>query len=180
METYLDNINKIINTYTAAQYAAVQLKLEKKNYSLHVFNYKTGEIKVEKPSYDEYMITYWGSPKSNTLEKCIEGSRMSALNDYAEKIKMYTGWVKNGKVFVLNRKDRYVSFLYEIKDTGTLGRIPIYVSLKTNYNPKDVDSISDHMPHSTFKEKIDDGEYEISQDEKYLIKECDKLILKTV
>ncbi len=132
------------------------------------------------------MTQYWGSGKNPTFEQSVEASRRSKLDQYAKDISMYTGWVKNGKIFVLNKKEKFVSFLYEITRAGhSLDSKPKTISLRTHYNPRNVDCVEQHIwakrfpIDASFKvSPMTNDEYEISTDEKKLIKQCDKLIGK--
>lgn len=133
MQTELKYIEEIITNYTATEYADMMLKKESENFTLTTYNSKTGEMKETKPSYHEYMRQTWHYNISATLEECIESSRISKLNQYAEFITMYSGWIKNGRLFVLNKKEGFVSFLYKLeKEDFTLNSKVRSVRVRTN------------------------------------------------
>lgn len=175
----LDVITEIITNYTPFSYAEKMLEKEKANFSLTIMNGISGEIKHVRPDdYYEYMRQTWHWEEKPPLEECIEKSRMSKLEAYANAIKMYTGWVKNGKLFVLNRKEKFVSFLYEVvKDGNNLDSKPQTVSLHAHYNPLNVDCFEESMSHKyLFDQVVNGGHYDISTDENRMITECDLLI----
>lgn len=174
----LNNIKNIIESFTAKEYADFMIEEEKVNFSLTTFNSSTGEAKEEKPEYYEYMRQTWHWEEKPTLEACVENSYISKLNQYADFVKMYTGWVKNGKLFVLNKEEKFVSFIYDIKkDGGTLDAKPVSAVLYTHYNPLNVDCIEESIAHEhIFNQLFGDGKYDISTDEHQLIGECELLI----
>lgn len=151
--TSLSAIKQIISTKTAFQYADEMLKLEKENSK----------------DYYESMRAMWSGKDNPTLEECIEASRMSKLNRYAEAIKLYTGWISNGKVFVLDKEDKIVYFLYNKRSDGV-------TELYNHFNPLNVDRISEHVNSKCLSEYIVTGKYDVSADEEAIIGECLNLI----
>lgn len=177
MKTELEQIKDIISTFNAFEYAEILVQTEKKHSSVTQLNIKTNKSKAVVLDYEDYMKQVWSTKKEVALEECIEASRNSKLNEYAKLIQMYTGWIQNGRLFVLNKAEKFVSFIYEIKKDGyTLNAKPKTVICKTHYNPLNVDCIEENISAKHLSETIINGGYEISKDEKYLIKECDKLI----
>lgn len=176
MKTELQNIEEIITIYTATEYADMMVKKEKENFALSTFNSKTCEVKETNPSYYEYMKQMWHWEENPTLEECVQASRLSKLNQYAEAIEMYSGWVENGKIFVLNKKEGFVSFVFKLeKEDYTLNSKIKTVRIRTNYNPKNVDCIEESISPEYFNERICDEYYDISKNEKELNILCDKI-----
>jgi len=178
MNLQLNNIKDIITKFTATQYAEMMVQQEKENFCLTTFNTSTGEVKEEKPEYYEYMRQTWHWEEKPSLEACIESSYISKLNQYAEAVKMYTGWVKNGKLFILNKEEKFVSFLFGVvKDGCNLNSKPVLAELHTHYNPLNVDCLEESVSHEhIFNQLFGDGKYDISTDEHQLIGECELLI----
>lgn len=172
----LQHIQWILDSYSAFEYAEIRLEQERNNFSLCTMNTSTGEVKETKPEYYEYMKQTWHYKDSPPLEECIENSRNSKLMEYAKMLKMWTGFIENGKLFVLNKKEKFVSFIYEIEKDGIgLSAKPISVIAKTHYNPKKVDCIEDVFNAKYLSSEIEKELYDISKDEKALINECNVL-----
>lgn len=179
MELQLNNIKDIITNFTATQYAEMMVQKEKENFCLTTINTSTGAVKEEKPEYYEYMRQTWHWEEKPSLEACIESSYISKLNQYAEAVKMYTGWVRNGKLFVLNKEEKFVSFLFGVvKDGDNLDSKPVSARLYTHYNPLNVDCIEESIAHEHIFNQLfgDNSKYDISTDEHQLIGECELLI----
>ncbi len=175
--TSLDTIKKITTYQSARDYAFARLGEEKKNCSLTTMNAASGEVKNTKPEYYEYMRQTWHWEKNPTLEACIDNSITSKMLEYAEMVKLYAGWIKNGRLFVLNKKGKYVSFLYEVKrEFAFLDSKPISAMLYTHYNPLNVDCIEESVKHEYLFDGIMSDTYDISVYEEEMIKACDLLI----
>jgi hypothetical protein len=176
MKTQLKYIEEIITNYSAVKYAEIMLEKEKENFTLLEYNTQIGKTKETKPSYYEYMKQMWHWKDNPPIEECVEASRLSKLNKYAEMVQMYSGWIKNGRLFVLNKKEGFVSFLYKLEKEGyTLNSKIRTVVIRTNYNPKGVDCIEDNINPKYFSEMISDEHYDISKNEKELNDLCDQL-----
>lgn len=179
MKTELQRIEEIITNYTAIEYAEMMIEQEKENFVLATLNTTTGEIQETKPSYYEYMKQVWHWEDNPTLEDCVQASRLSKLNKYSEAIQMYTGWVKNGKLFVLNKKEGFVSFLFKLEKDGNALNSKVHsVVTRINYNPKEVDCIEDYLSPKYFEDMISDEYYDISKNEQELNDLCDELFWK--
>lgn len=176
MRTELEYIEYIITNHTAMMYAEIMLGKEKNSCEGTHYNLATHTVTTIDMTYKEYMTQAWSTKNKATLEECIEASRISKLNHYAKMIEMYTGWVKNGKLFVLNKKEKFVSFLYELKRESESLDSPIKsVIIRTNYNPLKVDCIEDNINPKYLSKQISDENYDISQNELQLIEDCNKL-----
>ncbi len=176
-QTSLTRIKEIISTQTAVQYANSRLNHEAENCYLTTMNASTGEIKETESTYYEYMRQTWHWEENPPINACIENSMISKLNEYAEMVNIYAGWIKNGKLFVLNKKEKFVSFLYEVKKDGySLDAKPISANLYTHYNPLNVDCIEESVNHSHLFDGIMSDTYVISVYEDEMIKVCDLLI----
>lgn len=182
----MDTLKYIIDTitkYTAIQYAEMMLDRERiANNKLHTFNVKTGSHKEQEVPYIEYMKGTWGYSGSDSIDECIWRSRVSKLNEYAKFISLYTGFIENGKVFVLNKKEKFVSFLCSVENRGqlqTLGMQKRTAVLFTHYNPLNVDCIEECVDKQYLFNGLETNDYEMSQNESWIISECDKLIKNT-
>ncbi len=174
--TSLSTIKKILSTQTAIQYAESRLKDEQENYFLTTFNSSSGNFEEVKVDYYEYMRQTWHWEEKPPLQDCVEASRVSKLKEYAGMVERYYGWIKNGKLFVLNKKEKFVSFLYEVKKDGMFQAKPTTAMLYTHYNPLDVDCIEEAVNHSYLFDGIMSDTYDISVYEGEMIKACDLLI----
>ena len=176
MKTQLQYIKEIITNHTAVQYAEMMLEKEKKNCTIHIFNASTRKVIQKNMNYYEYMKQTWHWEDNPPIEECIEASRISKLNEYAEAVQMYSGWIKNGKLFVLNKREAFVSFIYKIDKESLMRDSKIKsVIVRTNYNPREVDCIEESLNPRYFSEMISDEHYDISKNEKELNALCDKL-----
>jgi len=163
----LQEIEEIITTYTAMDFAQLLLDREQESTTITVFNNRSG-IRTEKVSYVEYMKHTWGSQDDNDIDVLICRSRDSKLKEYAKYIQLYTGFNKQGKVFVLNKEDKIVSFLYA--EEGKIAK------LYTHYNPLEIDCIESSCSSEYLFRKMMVNLYDFSKSESEMIKECDRLI----
>ncbi len=179
MQGTLKQIRDIITHKSAIQYAEEMLLEEKNNCVVATFNANTRSVTEEQVPYLEYMLTQWGKP-GDLLTACIERSRISKLERYAEYVRLYSGFYKNGGLFVLNKKEKFVSFLYETKEkhhSFSAYNEPCktfeMLRLHIHYNPLNVDCIDE-----TIKKDLLDrtDQYGYSSDEEDIIRECDYLI----
>ncbi len=178
----LDAIKDIITKHTAIEYADLMIEKErsKGENDMLIYNSKTGAYSTEVVPYKEYMQNYWGNSK-DTLEKCVQNSYVSKLNRYSKCIELYSGWIDNGKLFVLHKREKLITFLYKVeKDSFKLNAKPKNALLYIHYNPLDVDFIETSVRHEyLFNGLVDDiwsEEYDISADEEMIIKELEKII----
>ncbi len=178
----LDAIKDIITKHTAIEYADLMIEKErsKGTNSVLTYNSKTGEYKNEMVPYEEYMQGYWGGSK-DTLEKCVQNSYVSKLNQYSKCVELYSGWIKNGGLFVLHKREKLITFLYKIeKDGYSLDAKPKNSLLYIHYNPLNVDFIETSVRHeylfNVLTDDIWDEDYDISADEELIIKELEKII----
>lgn len=177
MELQLHIIKNLISTYTAFEYAEMMLEKEKDNYYVLTFNSVTGTTKESKPDYYTYMRNTWHYKEDASLESCIENSMISKLNDYAKYVSIYSGWIKHGRLFILNKKEKFVSFLYGIEnENSNLNAKPKLALLYTHYNPLNVDCISESIKHEYLLNEILGSDYDISIDEQEMIGLCELLI----
>lgn len=163
----LERIKYCIENFTAEQYAEIMMEEERETFSLTIMNMKTGSVKKTKPEYYEYMKATWGNENS-TIESCIERSRISKLDEYAKYIHLYTGFIRNGGVFVLNKEEKFVSFIYEIKEKLAM--------LYTHYNPSKADCIEESINSKYLFNNMLKNKYDFSKDENAMIKQCDLLL----
>ncbi len=188
--THLDIIKGTLTNFTAFQYAQTLVDIEKEKCTVLTFNAQTGVTKPEKLSYYEYLDASYGLGKNEPIELLIERNFDSALKEYERMLEQYTGFNKHGKVFILNKKEKFVSFLYDVyiilPEGGRASRLSKEpkkgeskrVTIHIHYNPLNVDCIEDHMGHDDLFGRVMNGtgDYGISLDEESLIKECDELI----
>ena len=171
----ISEILDIIKERTPYSYAYWRMHCDMKNPIVHVFNSGTGDHTQKKVSYEEYLQTNFGKP-GDSIEVCKNRCVVSYLEDYAYLINLYTGWVNNGKLFVLNTQEKYISFLFE---KAKIAESPSIIKLHTNYNPLGVDCIEQSMPVFQYQKLIDSQHLVQDTDENKLIQLCDELIKKS-
>lgn len=173
----IQQIEKILNDYTTFSYAYMLLEQEKNQIKHHVTIFDGNSSYEEEVSYEDYMRINWGCKNDDILFDCRERSRMSKMNEYRDLLDKYCGWVKHGRIYVLNKKEMFVSFLFgEVPETNLLDNMSGLgkrLQLCTHYNPLKVDCIE-----QTVKPTIvhDSKKYKLSTIEKELVEECEKLI----
>lgn len=145
----LDYIKNVLDGFTAIEFAEYKLGLAKS---------ETGD------DYEEYMSDMYAGDLAN----CEKLAFCSHLDNYAQCIEIYSGWVKNGKVFIMDKRDKVIFALYSKDDKSH--------QAYTHYNPLEVDVISYGMGNVFLVEGIDSGRYELSANEAELIIELNKLI----
>lgn len=140
METTLQNIEKFLAEYTPMQYA---------------------KKRVESLTDMDLDILY--SAENTKGEKLKDIAFSECLKQYAENVIVLAGFFEMGKVFVLNKREKYISFIaQEDKKKKT-------ITLVTNYNPYGVDCIEENM--SADRLFMDTDRHEFSLNEARLIKE---------
>lgn len=90
-QTTLEYLKEMISSISASDYADELMAIERNECKLTSIKTVNGKmsVKEEKVSYEKYMKESWGA-EGDTLEKCMERSRMSKLRTYAEMIEDYT------------------------------------------------------------------------------------------
>ena len=148
--TDLKRIIKTLRDYTAFSFAENKLD-----------NLRRDE------NYQEMMKQCYSGKDNPTIEECEENAIRTFVSEYAKMCEIYTGWLKNGKVFILDKRDKFILALYKVDD--------ITHSAIANYNPLNVDCIEQSVANNQFFKELE-NRFEISTDEEMLIKECDLLI----
>lgn len=169
IDNLLQYFKEVIEGQSAIEFAEDMLESEKQASILTQLNTSTGKITEKQVPYEEYMKQSWGT-EGDTLEKCIERSKISKLNDYAEIVNYYAGFLENGKVFVLNKKEKYVCFLYAVDKEENESYLYVH------YNPLNVDIMSEIVDSDYLFKDIGLDMFDISTDENRMIDECNKLI----
>lgn len=172
--TSLDQIKNIITEFTPMQWANMQLQKEKEDCTLTTLNTTTGKVSSTQVDYYEYMAKTWHSKDKPPIVECIENSLHAKLEDFSRLIALYTGFVKNGRLFFLNKKEKYVCFICESDwPSSNHG----FVGGHIHYNPLHVDIIAERIPDKRILDNhLSYDNYEISTDEQDLIAKCDSLI----
>lgn len=170
MKTVLEEIQYILLHYTAIEYANMMLKREKEASTLTVWD--KGNVYQKKVPYEKFMQETWGTGNM-TMKALIERSKDAKLNQYAGYIDLLTGFNKSGKVFVLNKKEKVVSFLYGEYNNNEDKK---FAKLHVHYNPLNVEYIFQHISSDYLFKNMENEEYDMSQMEGHIIKECDSLI----
>jgi len=147
-----------------------QIEFTLKNYSAITF--AETKLKAEKDApnrdYYTYMRNCYSGKDNPTIEECEENAMRQFIAEYGKCCEIYAGWLKNGKIFILSRKEKFVLFLYKKDDNSH--------SAVTHYNPLNVDCFEWGMSNKYFFEGLEKYEYDLSIDEQLMIKECDELI----
>lgn len=153
----LQRIEKILKEHTAFSYAEYVLECKKEI------------LKTRGEDYFYHLSQMYGN-SDEALEVLEERMRISAIKHYGDYTSKYAGFYDNGKVFILNKKEKFVSILFE-KNNKTNS-----VHLLTHYNPLLIDCIQ----HSITSSYVFNNEscYDYSQNEEELIRECDRLIIE--
>jgi hypothetical protein len=149
-EKELDKILEIISNDSAMSFAERIMQLES-----------------QEKNYEAKMRTMWGND-TEPLENCIERSKISYLRRYAEAVKLYTGFLQNGKVFVLDKEYKQIFFLHK-SDKHVAG-------LYNHYNPLNVDCIETGISAKYFSGGVENGRYDVSQSDDDLIEELEALM----
>lgn len=152
--TELKRITKTLRDYTAFSFAENKLD-----------NLRHDE------NYQEMMKQCYSGKNNPTIKECEENAIRTFISEYAKMCEIYAGWLKNGKVFILDKRDRFVLALYKVDD--------ISHSAIANYNPLNVDCIEQSVSNNQFFKELE-TRFEISENEEMLIKECDELVKMTV
>lgn len=148
----LDQIVFTITNYSAITFAETKLKCERDD------NHK---------DYYAHMRSCYSGEENPTIEKCEQNALLQFIREYSKCCEVYAGWVANGKVFILDRRDNVVLFLYKKDD--------ISHSALVHYNPLNIDLIEQSCPNNHFFKEVEAGRYDISINETLIIKECDQL-----
>lgn len=148
--TELKRIIKTLRDYTAFSFAENKLD-----------NLRRDE------NYQEMMKQCYSGNDNLTIKECEENAIRTFVSEYAKMCEIYAGWLKNGKVFILDKRDKFILALYKVDDIAHLAI--------TNYNPLNVDCIEQSVSNNQFFKELE-NRFEISVDEEMLIKECDLLI----
>lgn len=152
-EMGLETIYSAIKNHTALSFAELKLKAQKDAHNM---------------DYYTFMRDVYSGKDNPTIEECEQNSLMQFINEYLTCCKIYSGWVKCGKIFILDRRERLIMALYE--NDGTNHKSIVH------YNPLGVDLIEISINNRYFFEDVDEGVYELSRDPEGLIKELDKQI----
>ena len=150
----LNRIIKTLRDYTAFSFAETKLD-----------NLRREE------NYQEMMKQCYSGKDNPTIEECEENALRTFVYEYAKMCEIYAGWLKNGKVFILDKRDKFILALYKVDDIAHLAI--------SHYNPLNVDCIEQSVSNNHFFKELE-NRFEISADEEMLIKECDELVKMTI
>lgn len=148
----LDQIVFTLKNYSALSFAETKLAAIKEN------------CKKRNENYHSYMSDLF----SGNIEECEQLAIIQYINEYKKCCEIYAGWIANGKVFILDRRDKLVLFLYK-KDKTTHSAV-------VHYNPLNVDLIEYSCPNFQFFKDFEAGRYDVSVNEDLIIKECAELL----
>lgn len=148
----LEKIEFTLKNYSAITFAETKLQAERDN---------------QNRDYYTYMRNRYSGKDNPTIEECEQNAFIQFVNEYKKCCEIYSGWVSNGKVFILDRRDKLVLFLYKKDDVAH--------SSVVHYNPLNVDLIEQSCSNNHFWREFENGRYDISGNEDLIIKECDEL-----
>jgi hypothetical protein len=157
MQTQLQIIKDVLTNHTAYSFADEKLSAVKKGVS------------ERNENYYEYMYQVFSGAKNPTIEECEENANRQFISEYGKCRELLTGWQKNGSLFILDRKNKIVLFLYK-KDKERHSAV-------SHYNPTNYDCLEWAMSNNRFFAGLENGEFVLSKDEDELIKMCDFLIM---
>lgn len=135
------------------------------------FAEKKLEILRSQKDYEETMKQCYSGKDNPTIEECVQNAIRTFVSEYQKMCEIYSGWLKNGSVFILDKRDRFVLALYKVDD--------IAHTAIAHYNPMNVDCIEQSTSNKHFFEQLN-ARFDISTDENLLIEECDELVKNTV
>lgn len=147
MENTLDRMRRILTDYSAQGWFVIRFDIAEQKHS---------------DRFDEWLQTMYGNGKTGR-QTCIDRMRVSCYNEYAEMIKRYNGFIENGKVFVLDKEQKHIYFLYK-SDKQT-------ANIYSHHNPFNYDCIEAGIKAEWFNKDVISEKYIISLDEDYLITE---------
>lgn len=156
MKNKIEYINKLLKTHTAFSFAEEKLS-----------DIKKGCIE-RKEDYRDYMYDVFSGSVNPIIKECEQNAIHQFVLEYAKLCQVLIGFLVNGSVFILDRKNKFVSFLYE-------HRKGMY-SAMTYYNPTNYDCLEWCNEEEVFIGKIQSEEFILSKNENDIIKECDLLI----
>ena len=147
-----------------------QIEFTLKNYTAITFAETKLQAERDAPNRDyyTYMRNCYSGIDNPTIEECEENAKRQFIAEYGKCCEVYAGFLKNGKVFILSRKEKFVLFLYK-KDNDRHSAV-------THYNPINYDCFEWSMSNKRFFEGLENGEFDLSANENDIIKECDLLI----
>jgi hypothetical protein len=151
MENTIDRVRRILNDYSAQSWFRAKFDNAEQKQGV---------------KFDEWLQIMYGSGKTGK-QTCIDRFKLSCYNEYADMIKKYTGFIENGKVFVLDKDQKHIYFLYK-SDKQT-------ANIYTHHNPFNYDCIEAGIKAEWFNKEVISEKYIISIDEDYLITELNKL-----
>ena len=135
------------------------------------FAEKKLEILRSQKDYSEMMKQCYSGKDNPTIEECEENAIRTFISEYQKMCEIYAGWLKNGKVFILDKRDHFILALYKVDD--------IAHKAISQYNPMNVDCIEQSISNKHFFEQLN-IRFDISTNEELLIKECDLLIKNSI
>jgi len=140
-----------------------------KSYSAITFAESKLQAERDTPNrdYPAYMRNTYSGKDCPTILECEENAFIQFINEYKKCCEIYAGWLKNGKVFILDRRDKLVLFLYKRDDVSH--------SSVVHYNPLNVDLVEQSCPNNHFFKEFENGRYDMSNNEDLIIKECAEL-----
>jgi hypothetical protein len=156
MKTQLQIIQNALTNHTAYSFAQEKLSDVKKMF-----------LERSEDYYQHMHQTYSGA-ENPTIEECEKNAIRQFIFEYGQCCELFTGWQRNGSLFILDRKNRFVLFLYK-KDEERHSAV-------THYNPLNYDCFEWSMSTKRFFEGLENGEFDLSANENEIIKECDLLI----
>jgi hypothetical protein len=127
-------------------------------------------LRIQK-DYEETMKQCYSGIDNPTIEECEENALRTFISEYAKMCEIYAGWLKNGKVFILDKRDHFILALYEVDD--------IVHKAIAHYNPLNVDCIEQSTSNKHFFKQLN-IRFDISTNEELLIEECDLLIKNSI
>jgi hypothetical protein len=120
---------------------------------------------------EDYMRDMYGGAKNEALEQLKQKCYLDHIKGYSDMCLKFVGFETNGSLFVLDKREKFVCFIYDIREHEN-GQTS--ADMYIHYNPLKVDIIEQSVPSKFI---FDDFEnWSISKDEQSIIKECDELI----
>lgn len=118
--------------------------------------------------YYSYMRDVFTAKDDPAIQECEEHAFLQYLDEYKKCCELYAGFIRNGKVFILDLVEKVVFFLYRVDEYSHKSVV--------HYNPLKLDLIERSFPNRRFIRELERGTHDLSKDESFLIKKCDELV----
>lgn len=153
-EKGLHRILKVLTDYTAGRWAEIKMQGIAKHCS-----------KIKRHVNDYLLENY---TTDGLLVNAIKNANAEFINEYGEMCAVYSGFIKAGSTFAIDRRDKVVYFLSQWDKENAKCHI--------HYNPLDVDVIEMGTNGERFFSEYESGRFDISNSDVMLCALLDDII----